>query len=158
MEGLPRLQASRRGYRAHVTKTFGRITEITQSTEPVTPAQMISLRTALEQLRQKKVTLEEIDGRIINAIEDVTTLEEEICEVEEYRTMLTEKITFLQNFISLPVTSPPAPPTVHPASTSDTDSPPEPVVSTNPSGQSPHHYQLSTQQMTRSTRCPYHPM
>ena len=60
MEGLARLQASRRGYRAHVTKTFGRITEITDSTEPITPAQMISLRTALEQLQQKKVKLEEV--------------------------------------------------------------------------------------------------
>ena len=68
MEGLPRLQASRRGYRAHVTKTFGRITEITQSTEPVTSAQMISLRTTLEQLQLKKVTLEEIDTKIINAM------------------------------------------------------------------------------------------
>ena len=89
MEGLPRLQASRRGYRAHVTKTFGRITEITQSTEPITPTQMILLRTVLEQLQQRKVTLEEKDVRIANAIEDVTALEEEICEVEEYKTLLT---------------------------------------------------------------------
>ena len=140
------------------TKTFGRITEITQSTEPVTPAQIFSLRMVLEQLRQKKVTLEEIDGRIANAIEDVATLEEEICEVEEYRTVLTEKIAFLQNFISLPVTSLPVPPTVHPASTSDIESPPEPVVSTNPSGSvtSPLSAEHATDDETHQVPLPSH--
>ena len=71
MEGLARLQASRRGYRAYVTKTFGRITEITDSTEPITPAQIISLRTALEQLQQKKVKLEEVDTRIADSIHGI---------------------------------------------------------------------------------------
>ena len=102
MEGLTRLQASRRGYRAHITKTFGRITEITDSAEPTTPAQLISLRTALEQLQQKKVKLEEVDTRIADSIQDATALEEEICEVEDYRTVLMEKIAFLQDFISSP--------------------------------------------------------
>ena len=102
MEGPVCLQASQRGYRAHVTKTFGRITEITNSTEPITPAQMISLRTALEQLQQKKVKLEEVDTRIADSIQDATALEEEIREVEEYRTVLMEKIAFLQDFISPP--------------------------------------------------------
>ena len=146
MKGLPRLQASQRGYRAHVTKTFGRIAEITQSTEPVTPTQMISLRTALEQLQQRKVTMEEIDVKIANAIEDVTALEEEICEVEEYRTLLTDKITFLQDFISPPVTSPPTPLTIQPTSnTSDTEMtdeirvrPPEPVIPPSPETTSGH--------------------
>ena len=102
MEGLTRLQASRRGYRAHITKTFGRITEITDSAEPTTPTQLISLRTALEQLQQKKVKLEEVDTRIADSIQDATALEEEICEVEDYRTVLMEKIAFLQDFISSP--------------------------------------------------------
>ena len=102
MEGLARLQASRRGYRAHVTKTFGRITEITDSTEPITPAQRISLRTTLEQLQQNKVKLEEVDTRIADSIQDATALEEEICEAEEYRTVVMEKIAFLQDFISPP--------------------------------------------------------
>jgi len=58
---------------------------------------------ALVQL--KKVTLEEIDTKIINAMEGITVLEEEIYEAEEYKTILIEKITFLQNFISLSVTT-----------------------------------------------------
>ena len=63
--------------------------------EPTTPAQLISLRTALEQLQQKKVKLEEVDTRIASSIQDTTALEEEICEVEEYRTVLMDKIVIL---------------------------------------------------------------
>ena len=115
MEGPVRLQASRRGYRAHVTKTFARITEIMNSTDAITPAQMISLRTALEQLQQKKVKLEEVDTRIADSIQDATALEEEICEVEEYRMVLMEKIAFLQDFIGPPRVSSPT------SETSDTE-------------------------------------
>jgi len=71
----------------NVTKTFGRTIEITQSTESITSTQMILLKMVLEQLQLKKVTLKEIDTKIINAMEDVTALKEEFCEVEEYKTM-----------------------------------------------------------------------
>ena len=60
---------------------------------------MISLKTALQQLQQK-VTLEELDTRIAHSIEETTALEEEICDVVEYKTVLSEKIAFLQDFIS----------------------------------------------------------
>ena len=99
MEGLVCLQASHKGYRAHFTRTYGRIAEITNSTDPITSAQMISLKTALQQLQQKKVTLEELDTRIADSIEETMALEEEICNVEEYRIVLSEKIAFLQDFI-----------------------------------------------------------
>ena len=56
------------------------------STDVITSAQMILLRTALEQLQQKKVKLEEV--RIADSIQDAMALEEEICEIEEYRTVL----------------------------------------------------------------------
>ena len=68
--------------------------------EPTTPAQLISLSTALEQLQQKKVKLEEVDPRIASSTQDTTALEEEICQVEEYRTVLMDKIVFIQDFIS----------------------------------------------------------
>ena len=76
---------------------------------------MISLRTALEQLQQKKVKLEEVDARITDSIQDARALEEEICEVEEYRTVLMEKIAFLQDFVSPPRVSSPT------SETSDTE-------------------------------------
>jgi len=68
----------------------------------------------LEQLQLKKVTLEEIDTKISNGMEDMTALEEEA--------MFTEKITFLQNFISSSGTTPAPPPTAPTTSDSDTRS------------------------------------
>ena len=53
-------------------------------------------------MQQKKVKLEEVDTRITDSIQDATALEEEICEAEEYRTVVMEKIAFLQDFISPP--------------------------------------------------------
>ena len=44
---------------------------------------MISLKTVLQQLQQKKVTLEELDMRIVDTLEETTALEAEICSVEE---------------------------------------------------------------------------
>ena len=61
MEELPRAKSSRRGYRAHITKTYGRIQEIieatAESTKPITTAQTVSLSMALGQLLQKQSQL-----------------------------------------------------------------------------------------------------
>ena len=95
MEGLTHLQASQRGYRAHVMKTYGRTVEITNSTDLFTLHRWFFWKQ-----QQKKVNLEELDTRITNSIEETMVLEEEVCDVEEYRTVLSEKTTFLQDFIS----------------------------------------------------------
>ena len=94
MEGLTCLQASQRSYRAHITKTYGTIAEITNSADPITSTHMISLKIALQQLQQKKVTLEELDTRIANSIEEMMALKEEISNVEENRTVLSKKSPF----------------------------------------------------------------
>ena len=61
MEALTRAKSSRRGYRAHITNTYGRIQEIieatAESTEPITTTQTVSLSTALYQLLQKQAQL-----------------------------------------------------------------------------------------------------
>ena len=80
MEELPRAKSSRWGYRAHITKTYGRIQEIieatAESTEPITTAQTVSLSTALSQLLQKQSQLKELDTKIIAAITEEKELEE----------------------------------------------------------------------------------
>ena len=93
MEELPRSKArskaSRRGYRAHITKIYSRITEITESTElPISREKRISLTTALEQLREKRTQLKELDAIILNGITDEGELEQEICNTEDYTTPL----------------------------------------------------------------------
>ena len=100
---LTRAKSSRRGYRAHITKTYGRIQEITEataeSTEPITATQTVSLSTALDQLLQIQAQLKELDERIAAVITEEKELEEEIYEIEEYQTALIEKITMIRKIL-----------------------------------------------------------
>ena len=100
MEEASRLRSSRGGFRAHVTRTYARIAEITESTTPVTPAQRITLATSLEILEEKKTVLKELDTKIIEATQEPGQLEDEICETEEYHAVLLEKIAFLRDFMA----------------------------------------------------------
>ena len=78
MEELRRFKASRKGYRTHVTRTLSKITTLTESSEPITPDQIVTLKTWLDQLAQKRTVLENLDAKIANAIEDEDELADEI--------------------------------------------------------------------------------
>ena len=112
MEEASCFRSSHGGFRAHVTTTYTRIAEITESSEPVTSNRMITLTTSLGILEDKKTVLRELDAKIIEAIQEPGQLEEEICETEEYDAVVTEKIAFLRDFMTR--THPPPSDTVHP--------------------------------------------
>ena len=58
-ENLPRLQASRAGYRAHLTQTIKKATSILHK-ESLTDTDIVSLARITEQLFQKKSKLQEL--------------------------------------------------------------------------------------------------
>ena len=125
MEELSRSKASRRGYQSHITKTYSRIAEITDSTEPTTSVQRITLSTALEQLQQKQTLLKELDLKIANGITDAEELAQEICDTEDYHTALAEKIAYVREFLSRhhshpPVFTSPPPTRLHVATSAPT--------------------------------------
>ena len=110
MEELSRSKASRRGYRSHITKTYSRIAEITDSTEPTTSVQRITLSTALEQLQQKQTLLKELDLKIVNGITDAEELAQEICDTEDYHTALAENIAYTYvSFLAAVIVTHPSP-------------------------------------------------
>ena len=109
MEELSRSKASRRGYRSHITKTYSRIAEITDSTEPTTSVQRITLSTALEQLQQKQTLLKELDLKIANRITDAEELAQEICDTEDYHTALAEKSPTYVSFLAAAIVTHPSP-------------------------------------------------
>ena len=78
MEDTSRLGSSQGGFRAHVTRTYARITEIIELITSVTPAQRITLATSLEILEEKKTVLKELDIKIIEATQGPGQLKEEI--------------------------------------------------------------------------------
>ena len=91
MEELRRFKASCKDYRTHVTRTLGKVTAVTESTEPITADQIFTLKTWLDQIEQKRAVLEDLDSKIANAIEEEDKLTGEICKVEEYKIILLER-------------------------------------------------------------------
>ena len=68
--------------------------------------------------------MRDLDVKIIKATQEPGQLEEEICEIEEYHAILTEKIAFLCDFITRSCPPPSDPATVHlPTSTGSTSIP-----------------------------------
>ena len=80
MEELRHFKASRKGYRthitrtlgkvtavtesttllqnSHITRTLGKVTAVTESTKPITTDQIVTLKTWLDQIEQKRAVLE----------------------------------------------------------------------------------------------------
>ena len=77
--------------------------EIIDSAEPITRAQRIALSIVLEQLKQKQGILKELDTKIVNGITEEEELVQEICDTEEYQTILAEKIAFVHDFLQATV-------------------------------------------------------
>ena len=102
MEEISRLKASQKAHRAHLTQIFGRIDDILQSNAIPDEKQTATLRTSLEQVEMKKATVEELDMRISEAIQDPEVLESEILDAEEVQYNITEKITLIREVLVRP--------------------------------------------------------
>jgi hypothetical protein len=102
MEEIARLQASRRGHKAHVTKVLKKTNEVL-NTETHTDRNMAlaSLNTALEQLTKKKDIIGELDAKIAAEIKDPTELEAEIFESDEINYDLEENISQIRKYIEI---------------------------------------------------------
>ena len=102
MEEIARLQASRRGHKAHVTRVLKKANEVL-NTETHTDRNMAlaSLNTALEQLTKKKDIIGELDAKIAAEIKDPKELEAEIFESDEINYDLEENISQIRKYIEI---------------------------------------------------------
>ena len=76
-ENLPKLQASRGGYRSHLTQTLKKA-DIILNKESPTEVNLISMKNILEQLLQKKNILRDLDEKIATLLEGPDDIEKEI--------------------------------------------------------------------------------
>ena len=112
MEELKRLHSSRRGYRAHLSKTLSSVAEILEGdlTTPLRELDVVLLTNTLEQLQQKKEILCDLDKKIADRITDESELESEVFKAEEQETLLLDNITKIKFFLRPqrpPVNAPP---------------------------------------------------
>ena len=59
MKDLCNFKAFHKGYGAHITRTLDKVTAVTESTELTTPDQIVTLKTWLNQIEQKRAVLED---------------------------------------------------------------------------------------------------
>jgi hypothetical protein len=98
-ENLPKLQASRAGYRAHLTQTIKKATNIATKEDPLTDSDITSLKRIVDQLARKRSILEELDEKIVGMIEDPKELEKEIFQTEDIKEEINETATQISNTI-----------------------------------------------------------
>ena len=102
-ENLAKFVASRAGYRAHLTKTLKKASSIIQK-ESLTDSDIASLNRIKEQLARKKTILQELDQKIVAAIEEPKELEKEIFETEDILEQIEEAAAqisqSINNFVS----------------------------------------------------------
>ena len=104
MEELTRLQASRKGFKSHVTRLYNKVDELIDN--EVDEYSVALLTKTMEQLRSKGDKLNKIDEQIVTLINDPEELEYYIVESEELQDAITDKMTKIRTFIDLQRTKP----------------------------------------------------
>ena len=99
MEKLTKPLASRRAHKSHLTKLKQKINDKTKDT--ITDTEIALLRTYVDQLKQKKQTLKNLNNKIIDLLETPEDLEKEILESEELDGLILEKICVTDKLIEL---------------------------------------------------------
>ena len=118
MEGLTRLQSSRKGYRSHVTRILGKVEEtLAKDIDELT---LTYLRTAITQLEKKHEQIANLDREIMALIEDPSELEDTILDSEAVQDLIMENINVLNKRVEL-ISRPTPPVTFTVSSHQDTD-------------------------------------
>ena len=99
MEELPKLLASRRAHKAHLTKLRHKIDETAKGT--ITHNGIALLKSLVDQLKQKRQTLKELNDKIAVLLETPEELEVEILDAEELDSLIVEKVCITDNLIEL---------------------------------------------------------
>ena len=86
--------ASRRAHKAHLTKLKNKIGDTAKGT--ITQNEIALLKSLVDQLKQKRQTLKELDDKIAVLLETPGDLE---AETEEVDSIIVEKICIVDNFI-----------------------------------------------------------
>ena len=126
-ENLAKLQASRAGFRAHLTQTRKKVPSI-MAKETRRKLDFVSLNNILEQLARKKSILKELDQKIAAILEDPAKLEKEIFDTEVIQEEIDETSSQISNFIRQSLSVKKSPPSTSQSNKSYQGTPPVVVL------------------------------
>jgi len=99
VEEQARLQASRKGYKGHVTRLFNKIDELVD--REFDEYTITSLNSAINQLLKKMEKILAIDEQLLETFDDTTELESAVLEAEELEEEIVDKIARTRRYIEL---------------------------------------------------------
>ena len=77
MEGLEKFRGSRKAYRSHLTRIYGKLEEL-DLTQPASEDTTASVISYVDQLQRKAESLQQLDTKIQSIITDPEDLEREV--------------------------------------------------------------------------------
>ena len=98
MEGLNKLKGSRKAYRSHLTRIYGKLEEL-DLTQPPDEDTIITVTSYIEQIQRKAESIQQLDTQIQSMMEDPTTVEDDVSDSLETQDLLIEKITRLKRYL-----------------------------------------------------------
>ena len=100
MEGLAKLQASRKVFRCHLTRIYNKMEEI-DFTQPTTEEITSQVTSYIDQLQQKAESIRQLDSRISAEIREAEDLECEVYKAEEMQDLIIEKSMRLKRYLEI---------------------------------------------------------
>ena len=99
MEEQTHLQASRSGYKGHVTRLFNKIDELIDG--EFDEYTTTSLTNAVEQFTRKMEKLSQIDEQLLKTFQNASELKTVVLDAEELQDEIMDKITRTRRYIEL---------------------------------------------------------
>jgi len=97
-EGLDNLKGSRKAYRSHLTRIYGKLEDL-DLTKPPNDDTTATVKSYIEQLQRKAESIQAIDGKIQSIMEDPSEIEGDVLDSLEIQDTLIEKITRLKHYL-----------------------------------------------------------
>ena len=98
MEGLEKLKGSRRAYRAHLTRIWGKMAELTL-TLPATDETVTLATSYIDQIQHKAEAVQQLDSKIQSMITEPEDIESDVLDSLEIQDTIIEKLTLLKRFL-----------------------------------------------------------
>ena len=98
MEAIDKLKGSRKAYRSHLTRIWGKLEELSL-TLPATDETTTAVTSYIDQIQRKSESIQQLDSRIQSTIAEPSDIERDVLESLEIQDTIIENMTRLKRFL-----------------------------------------------------------
>ena len=98
MEAIDKLKGSRKAYRAHLTRIWGKLEEL-DLTLPATDETTTTVTSYIDQIKHKAESIQQLDSRIQSTLTESSDIERDVLDSLDIHDTIIEKMTRLKRFL-----------------------------------------------------------